>query len=395
MNILIISPFYPWPLTSGGKIRIFNLLKYLSRQHQVTLACLTDAPVADAGPLAALCREVVTVERPPAMIRDLAAFLSGSLPFNAQKYRSAGFRLALQRLLAGQTFDLVLLEFSFLWSYADILPLEKLVIDAHNIEADIIRQLRQGCSGLFRKTLYLLEEHKMRRLEERAWRDCRLCLAVSEQERKFIAAASGDRAKVTTIPNGVDLERFTFMAGRPAGASVLLLAGLDYAPNLDSVRFFLGEIFPPMRQQLTTVTVDLVGREFWRLDEDRKQTGVARHENVPEVLPFFQRAALLAVPLRHGAGTRIKILEAMASGLPVVATSKGCEGLEVESGEHLLVADTPQAFAAACLQLLTEPARAAALAVNARKLVEERYSWSQSVAALEEAFLLKVGGENE
>jgi len=374
MNILIISPFYPWPLTSGGKIRVFNLIKYLSRQHQVTLACLTEAPVADAGPLPALCREVVTVERPSAMIRDLAAFLSGSLPFNAQKYRSAGFRSALQRLLARQAFDLVQLEFSFLWSYADILPLEKLVLDAHNIEADIIRQLRQESAGL-RRALYLLEEQKMRRLEERAWRDCRLSLAVSEQERQLIEAATGDRAKVTTIPNGVDLERFTFVSRRPVEAGVLLLAGLDYAPNLDSVRFFLEEIFPSLRQQLTTATVDLVGREFWRLDEYLKQTGVVRHENVPEVLPFFQQAALLAVPLRHGAGTRIKILEAMASGLPVVTTSKGCEGLEVASGEHLLVADTPQAFAAACLQLLAEPRRAADIACRARKLVEERYSW--------------------
>lgn len=386
MKILILSPFYPWPLTSGGKIRVFNLVKYLSRHHQITLACLTDSPVTAAGPLGEFCREVLLIERPSAMLSDLAAFLLQKLPFNAQKYRSESFREALGGLLAREQFDLVQIEFSFLWSYADILPVKKVVLDAHNIETDILSQLRHGCSGRLKRLLYKLEEHKMLSLEKRAWQDCCLCLAVSEQERSTIAAAVNDQAKIINLPNCVDLERFPFVKKRPAAAGVLLLAGLDYAPNIDSVSYFLEKVFPELRRQQADLSVDLVGREFWRLDIIRNMPGVVPHENVAEVLPFFQTAALLAVPLRQGAGTRIKILEAMASGLPVVTTSKGCEGLEVVSGEHLLVADSPESFTAACLQILAEPGRGAAMAVNARKLVEERYSWELQAGRLAQLY---------
>lgn len=394
MNILVISPFYPWPLTSGGKIRVFNLIKYLSRHHAVSLASLCDGEITDAGPLPELCRTVVPVVRPPSLARDMAAFLVGPLPFNVRKYCSGRFRKVLQELLSGQGFDLVQCEFSLLWCYADILPLERLVLDAHNIEADIIRQLRLGSASIFMRALYRLEEKKMRRLEARAWRTSRLCLAVSEVERRTIAEAVGNGTDVISVPNGVDLERFTFVSGRPGSSGVLLLAGLDYAPNLDSVDFFLKEVFPLLRSQRPDITVDLVGREFWRLDGCQNQAGIALHEDVPEVLPFFRQAALLAVPLRHGAGTRIKILEAMASGLPVVTTAKGCEGLEVSSGEHLLVADTPREFAAASLRLLAEPELAANLAANARKLVEERYSWNVIGAALSRLYAsLGSGGD--
>jgi glycosyltransferase involved in cell wall biosynthesis len=382
MKILVIAPFYPWPLTSGGKIRVFNLLKYLSRRHQITLACLDEAVVTDFTPFAEICTEVFVVQRKSAMFRDLTAFLFGILPFNARKYLSPEFRNLLKSLISGEAYDLVQCEFSLLWGYADLLPMDRVVLDAHNIETHIISQLGRDCRSLLKRILYLLEERKMQRLEERAWRSCLVTLAVSDKERAYIADSTGRPEKTLTVPNGVDLERYSFSGQRPADGSILLFAGFDYAPNLDSVRFFLKEILPLLKERRTDVVVDLVGREFRLFDGLQNQEGLQLHENVAEVRPFFMQSSILAVPLRQGAGTRIKILEAMAAGLPVVTTSIGCEGLDVLHGKHLLVADTSHDFASACLKLMVEPSLAHTLAANARLLVEERYSWERIVSEL-------------
>jgi len=317
------------------------------------------------------------------MVRDLCAFLAGTLPFNMQKYLCPEFRTLLQRLITEGSFDRVQCEFTLLWGYADILPLDRVLLDAHNIEARIIGQLGRDCGSLLKKLLYRLEESKMSRLENAAWRSALTTLAVSDKERDVIAASTGSPEKVITVPNGVDLERFRFNGYRPPGGGVLLLAGLDYAPNLDSVRYFLAEILPLVRKKDDRLIVHLVGKEFQRLGGLQHQAGVAVHENVADVLPFFMEASVLAVPLRHGAGTRIKILEAMAAGLPVVSSSIGCEGLAVRHGEHLLVADSAGEFAAALLQILDETEAAAGLAARARNLVEEKYGWERIVAGLE------------
>jgi glycosyltransferase involved in cell wall biosynthesis len=299
------------------------------------------------------------------------------------RFASAPFRAALAKLAARQRFDLVLVEFSLLWPYAGLFTEVPVVLDAHNVEAEIVRQLGESCRNPLKRLLYQREEQYLRRLEEAAWRECALCLAVSEREQAAIAAACGDPGKVESVPNGVDLERFAFQPKERPGRKVLFLGGMEYGPNLDAGRWFLAEIFPRLRNALPAVEVDVVGRQLDKLGDLLAQPGVCPHENVPDVLPLFRGVDLLAVPLRQGAGTRLKILEAMAAGLPVVATAKGCEGIAAVNGEHLLVADGAEAFARAVATLLTDREQAGRLAHNARQLVTERYSWEELGARLE------------
>jgi glycosyltransferase involved in cell wall biosynthesis len=164
---------------------------------------------------------------------------------------------------------------------------------------------------------------------------------------------------------------------------LLFIGGMEYIPNLDSANYLLNDIFPLVQSNIPAVNLDIVGRELWRIKNKKSREGIQFHENVPEVLPYFSRADLLVVPLRYGAGSRIKILEAMASGVPVVTTSKGCEGIEAVHGEHLLVADSPDSYALSVQRLLVDPGLKMTIMQNARHLVETKYAWEKIVGNME------------
>lgn len=386
MNILVVSPLFPYPLTQGGKIVIFNTLKYLSREHRVTLACLSDVPITDFGPLNEYCEEIVLVERKARTVPDLLTFLLGPLPYNAVKFNSGKFASELRRLMQRCSFDLVQIEFSLMWPYASLFEGIPRVLYAHNIEYRIIGQNRLRCCNPLKKLLYASEERKLRVLEERAWGECSLCFTVSADERDAIAATTSDPGRVVTLV-GVDLDRFPFQPRQESGKRILFVGGLGYYPNMDSARYLLEEISPRIRSGIADVRLDLVGTELWRVAELLPEEGwVELHENVPEILPWFRGADVLVVPLRCGAGIRIKILEAMAAGLPIVTTSKGCEGLAVEHGRELLIADDPVVFAREAIRLLGDFRLRRRLAESARVFVEEHYSWDTLVKRMESGF---------
>lgn len=386
MNILTISPYLPYPLNQGGKIRVFNTIKYLSRRHKVTLACLSDKKVDDYGPLSEYCEEIICIEKKGNPVIDLPVFLFSGRPYNYVRFSSGELRETLKQLARAKSFDLVQIQFTTLWQYADIFKGVPVVLDAQNIEYEIIRQIKDKCGNPIKKILYSLEEKKLRHKEEEAWKECDLCFAVSDKERDVIASFLDSRDRVVTISNGVDLERFEFMPKESTDKRLLFIGGMDYTPNRDSALYFLNDILPLIKTKIPDVRLDIVGRELWKIPGPESYEGVIFHEDVPDILPYFRRADILLVPLRQGAGTRVKILEAMASGLPVVTTSKGVEGIDVEHGKHLMIADSPSDFSLAVKTIIEDETFRRSLAGNARRLVEEMYSWRGLVREMEEGY---------
>jgi polysaccharide biosynthesis protein PslH len=374
MDILILSPFFPYPLTQGGKIRVFNIIKYLSREHRITLACLSEEKITDYGPLKDYCEEVLVTYKMPSTAKNLLRFLTGLAPFNHLRYASREMEQNLANLLRIKSFDLVQVEFSMMWQYAHLFNGTSVILDAHNIEADNVRQIGNISGNPLKRLLYRLEEKRLRQREEQAWKECDLCFAVSDKEREVIVSHRNP-AKVFTIHNGVDPVLFEFVPKDKLDKRVLFIGGLEYIPALDSALYLIDEIIPRLKLIMPDICVDIVGRELWRIRDKTTSAGVKFHENVPDVLPYFRRADILVVPLRYGAGTRIKILEAMAAGLPVVTTSKGCEGLQVRHGGHLLIADTPDSFADAVHELYEDTGLREYITKSARHLVEQKYSW--------------------
>lgn len=397
MNILVISPLIPWPLDQGGKIRLFNIIKGLADNHRITLAVIVEDSIhAELGVLEKLCDEVIVVDRPARLWTDRLLFALSGRPYNIVRYRSQRFQQVLLNLLSVKAFDLVQIEFSMMWSYAEIFRKRGIpvVLDAHNIEYHNICDIGRDMSSFLWQQVYRVEERRLRKLEQRAWRECTACIAVSERERQEIAACTGRSDRVIAAVNGVDPERFVFRrrSGRDNDhqGRLLFLGGMDYLPNLDAIHYFLQEIFPRIRQLNAHIRLDIVGRELWkinrRFETNTEFDGVSFHENVTDVLPWFYESDVLVVPLRQGAGTRIKILEAMAAGLPVVSTSKGCEGTAVVSGKHVMIADTPEQFAKSVVEVSAYPAKLQMLAANAHQLVMERYTWQRAVAAIDACY---------
>jgi glycosyltransferase involved in cell wall biosynthesis len=249
------------------------------------------------------------------------------------------------------------------------------VLTHHNIESMLMARRSQVESGRAARAFLAREAVKLAAAERRIPPRFDLNIVMSENDRSALAAAAPD-ARSTVVPNGVDTDYFTPAPDRETPA-LIYGGGMNMFANRDAVMHFLAEVWP-------TITAARPDVRFFAVGQDPPRELVAMAERdprivvtgyVPDIREFIAQAAVYVVPLRVGGGTRLKVLDAMAMGKAMVSTSLGCEGIGVTSGDHLLVADSPQAFADATLALLADPQRRMTLGRAARALVEREYSW--------------------
>jgi glycosyltransferase involved in cell wall biosynthesis len=252
----------------------------------------------------------------------------------------------------------------------------KRIFDAHNAVWELVRELGPRQPTPVHRAAAAVEWRRLRNFEGRIARQSDLTLVVSERDRTSLTQAAGTDIRSAVVPIGIEaLERAPV---EPSGtANVLSIATMHYPPNAEAVRWFLNEVWPIVRQTTPSVRLDVAGP---RPPEDIVDAGgrdeqISVHGYVEDIEPLYQQAALFIVPLLSGSGVRVKILEAMARGVPVVSTTIGADGLDVVDGEHLLIADTPAAFAAAVRSLLDDPQRARAIGAAGRQRIVERYDW--------------------
>jgi polysaccharide biosynthesis protein PslH len=383
MRILWIKTELLHPIDKGGKIRTYQMLRSLVRQHDVTYLCLDDgsASAEDRSNASEYCTRLVTVpfhpteKGGPAFFLDLFRNLFSSLPYAVARYRS---RLLQQRVIEiAAEHDLVICDFLFP-SYA--VPnglLVPTVLFQHNVEA-MIWERRATVPQNFIRRAYMREQwRRMRRLEGRECRRLDQVVAVSASDANIFRTEYGV-SSASDVPTGVDLEYFSTRVPRPKDNAELIFVGsMDWLPNEDAVCWFSEHILGRVRRQVPGVRLTIVGRTpgsaVRRLAE--RDSSIQVTGTVPDVRPYLERGAVFVVPLRIGGGTRLKIYEAMAMGIPMVSTTIGAEGLPVRDGEHLLIADTPEQQADAIIRLLENPQLACELADKALQLVKLHGSW--------------------
>ena len=405
MNVLWLNAGLLLPLDKGGKLRTWHLMRHLATRHEITWLSYMDpdACAADLAGMSDVAAHVHAIPRPSApkgsvrFMGRAARHLVSRLPYAVGAYATRSYRDRVATLLASQRFDLILCDFLMpAPNLPDRLPCPA-VLFTHNVESEIWRRHVETAEAGWKRTLLVQQWQRMLRFEKQAVRRFDLVLAVSETDRDTLQRHYGPlRAPIAVVPTGVDTTYFAPVpsAGRPA--HLVFTGSMDWLPNEDGVLFFAREILPRIRQRVPAVTVSIVGRDptpaVVRLGAGQ---GIEVTGRVEDVRPHMAAAAVYIVPLRVGGGTRLKIFEAMSMGKPVVSTTVGAEGLPVRHGEHVLVADEPQAFADAVVQLLGDAAAREQLGHRARELVVTRYDWSAAALDLERALAAAAAASPE
>jgi glycosyltransferase involved in cell wall biosynthesis len=396
LELLCVSQFPASPATFGAQRRIEGLLSALSRRHRVTALCLAGPefdPRAGEQAMRRYCDEVVLVQVPSEAgarkrLVQLGALVS---PWSYERHALShrGLQHALDGLLLGRRYDFVLVEAPYLAHYryrqapAGARP-PGLLVDEHNIEYELARRSRDASRAGLRWLHHAVNWRKIMREELAAWRTADGVVFTSrDDEARARAHLPGLRSVVA--PNAVDVSYFRPGPELPApdGETVLFFGTLNYFPNQDGMLYFLRDIWPRLEREHPRARLKVVGPQPTPEVLAYRGPRVEVAGLVEDLRTHLAQATVVIVPLRVGGGTRFKILEAMALGKPVVSTTIGAEGIEVTPGADILIADDPGSFAAEVARVLDDVALARRLGEAGRALVEQRYSWEASAAALE------------
>ena len=385
MKILVVSHRFPYPPTSGAKIRAFHMIRHLSANHQVTVASLvrTDAEADDAAGIAKHCA-AFHMQRVSAPIQALrmVSRVPTSIPSSFGYFYSRSLRRRVQALLERQPFDLIVAHSSSMSAYVEDVRRIPKIMDFCDMDSQ--KWLEYARYKHFPSSVvYRVEGSKLEREEKRIARLFDLCTVATRAEADTLDRF-GTRALVDWFPNGVDSEYFAPSMAPHDPDALVFVGRMDYFPNVECMQRFCAEVLPRVRSVRPRTTLSIVGADPTRdAIALGRLPGVTVTGTVPDVRPYLHRAALMVAPLNIARGTQNKILEGMATGLPVVTSPVAAGGVDAIDSEHVLVARTPDEQASAILHVLSDPAERRRLAGSARARMLSHHAWDRAMQRLD------------
>jgi len=392
MKILCITPWFPSPPDNGTKIRLYNLVRVLGQRHSITLlSFVREGDRLTANGLNGFCETIHTVpwrSFNPTNSKALAGFLSRTPRSVADTYSPAMADLVRN---AGE-FDVILASTQDAALYALKGSARVRVLEEHNSMTAWMREQYRAQTNVLMRARYALTFFKHQRFERWLYAQFDACTMVSETDARATRELLDYRKPLAVVPNAMDLDYYR-PGYQPQPNTLIYNGSLTYDANFDAMQFFVRDIWRRIRADVPAVTLQITGRVEGTADAIASE-GISFTGYLEDIRPAVGQAWACVVPLRTGGGTRLKILEAMALGTPVIATTKGAEGLDVTHGENILLADAPVEFAAHTLALLRDADLRARLSRNARRLVEERYTWEASVKKMDEFLSARLAAKN-
>jgi sugar transferase (PEP-CTERM/EpsH1 system associated) len=395
MRFLMITNTLPYPPIAGHPIRNFNLLKRIAQKNEVWLLALVDEdqlPV-DLGPLQNICQDVILIPFRDfsAIARPLQAlqFLLQGTPPELRLYESALMLAAIRDLVNRIGFDVIQIEDSYMARYQEAIPSDwrgKKVLTFIDIAYRQYDRIYRIETKKLRKLRLWFYSRMMRTWEPNYAAKFNLNITMSDIDRDLLLSQN-PRLRIASIPNGVDTKEFQVLLPPPEGYKHLIYVGnMGYRPNVDAATYFCEEILPLIQQEIPDVEFWIVGNQPLPEVYDLQNEFVHVTGRVEDVRPYYQQSSVCVIPLRAGGGTRLKILESMALGRPVVSTSVGAEGIAVKDGENILIGDDPQTFADQAVRLLQDEAAWQKIASQARQFAVDYYDWDAITEKLLDTF---------
>jgi glycosyltransferase involved in cell wall biosynthesis len=391
MRILWILPYLPWPTTSGGKTRQYHLLRSLAaRGHSITLLVQSKTPLdedarAQLEPL--LERLIVLPRRPLKHPLSLAAALFAPWPLMTTINGLSGTLQKQFAELMQQPWDVIQVEHSYTFEpYAALLKQQRraFVLTEHNLESAL------GAATYDRFPAWLnlfvrYDQWRARRWEQQVLNQASRVIAVTPADALAIGAITS--SPVDIVVNGVDCRAFSQVQADPSSQRLLFVGNYEYAPNVDAVQWALDEIMPQLWQRCPEARLAVAGYALPASWAQRWPDPRIEWLGFVADLPALQaRSAVFFAPLRHGGGSKLKVLEALAAGLPLVSTAQGVSGLQVRSNHDYLAGESSRELADALATLLNDPNQAAQLAANGRYYVNQNHDWQAAASQLEAVY---------
>lgn len=408
LRVAVLDEELPYPLTSGKRLRTFHLLSRLAERHRITLLCHRNAdpsevPLAEAA-FHRLGIETVVVPRAipsksgPGFYARLAGNLLSPLPYSVETHTSPELVAAAEEHAATTPVDLWHCEWT---PYAQVLRkalrgrLKRTpwVVMAHNVESLIWKRYAETEEHRMRRWYVRRQWEKFERFERWAFAHATWTVAVSEPDAERIRTDLSGTEQTEVVDNGVDVAHFRPQRDVDRDPyKVAFVGSLDWRPNQDAVKLLLDDIFPKVKAVEPRAKLSVVGRNppDWMTDAAKRMPGVSVFGSVPDVRPHLATCGMTVVPLRVGGGSRLKILESLATATPVVSTLVGAEGLRLEPGKHLTVTMDETGIADALLQTMRDPDAAADQADEGRRVVVREYDWGPLAEKLNEVWTVAV-----
>lgn len=394
MKILMITPYLPYPLFSGGQIRSYNLLKNLSPKHEITLFSFIrrDEEKKYIDELLKFCSRVEVFKRRPAWSLTNILFAGASLyPFLVAIYYSRRLRRKIAQELTQNKYDLIHAETFYVMPNIPKTSVPRLLVE-QTIEYLVYQHFVEEFKPFFLKPLLYFDVAKIKFWEKHFWRGADRVIAMSEAD-KTVMEKDVPSLRVDIVPNGVDAAVFARI--RPEEhpiPTVLFVGNFRWLQNREAALLLVKGIWPKIKKNLGKARLWIVGRNPTQDIKNLARNDILVDESVENIEQAYKKADLLLAPLLGGGGTRFKILEAMASGLPVVTTPMGIEGITARDGQEVLIAQTPAELARAALRLLRDKPLAQEISGAARNLVCRKYGWQDIAQSLDRIYQ-EVGGE--
>lgn len=384
MKILIVSSYLPFPLFSGGQIRLYNLIKNLSEKHLITLVCekRESQTQSDIGELLKICEKVYTVDRRKQWSGSNIFKTGFSLdPFLITGHKSPEMKKIISKLISEEKFDLIHVETFYVMQNLPKTDLPVVLVE-HNIEYKVYEKFVMK-SLIFARPFLYFDILKLKRIEKYYWKKATKLVAVSEIEASLM------ERKVEVVPNGVDIEKFKMkkILKEKENKKVLFIGDFKWIQNRDSIVYIIKNIWPRVVKNNPDAILWVVGKRIPDFVKSLKDDSIIFDENAPnETEKIFHEADILLAPIRVGGGTNFKILESMSSGTPVITTKLGNEGIKARDNEEIIICDKPEEFSSKTSLLLTDDYLYEKISRNSRKFIEKNFDWKNIAVKLNSVY---------